>query len=124
MKVLGSRCVLSGVVLQMLVKHRKLLNAFIRQTPSLLDSAFKLVRDNYPKMLDFDNKRTYFNNRLRRENKEARREQVWSLRALCGLTRLISAQLTCEALGCLLSVVPAVFQYRARGAQGTAGSAV
>ena len=61
---------------QVLLRHRKLLNAYIRQSPTLLDNAFKLIRDSYPRMLDFDNKRVYFNNRLRRENKDLRRGQV------------------------------------------------
>jgi E3 ubiquitin-protein ligase HUWE1 len=62
--------------LRVLLRHRKLLNAYIRQTPALLDNAFKLIRDSYPRMLDFDNKRVYFNNRLRRENKDMRRGQL------------------------------------------------
>mmetsp|Transcript_6950 Transcript_6950/g.10949 ORF Transcript_6950/g.10949 Transcript_6950/m.10949 type:complete len:910 (-) Transcript_6950:407-3136(-) len=48
-------------------KHRQLLNAFIRQNPSLLDGSFtSLIR--IPKLLDFDNKRAWFRAQLRKMN--------------------------------------------------------
>lgn len=40
-------------------KHRTVLNAFIRQTPNLLDGSLKPML-KVPRLIDFDNKRLYF----------------------------------------------------------------
>jgi E3 ubiquitin-protein ligase HUWE1 len=45
--------------------HRKLLNMMVRNNPSLMSGSFALLVNN-PKVLDFDNKRNYFNQQLRR----------------------------------------------------------
>lgn len=45
--------------------HRKLLNVMVRNNPSLMSGSFALLVNN-PKVLDFDNKRNYFNQQLRR----------------------------------------------------------
>lgn len=45
--------------------HRKLLNVMVRNNPSLMSGSFALLVNN-PKVLDFDNKRNYFGQQLRR----------------------------------------------------------
>ncbi|KAI9202105.1 E3 ubiquitin-protein ligase/Putative upstream regulatory element binding protein [Polychytrium aggregatum] len=46
--------------------HRKLLNIMVRNNPSLMSGSFALLVQN-PKMLEFDNKRTYFNQQLHKK---------------------------------------------------------
>lgn len=50
--------------------HRKILNAMVRNNPALMSGSFALLVEN-PKVLDFENKRSYFSQQLRRRpNKE------------------------------------------------------
>ncbi|KAL7269455.1 E3 ubiquitin-protein ligase tom1 [Rhizina undulata] len=43
--------------------HRKILNQMVRNNPKLMSGSFSLLVNN-PKVLEFDNKRNYFNRRL------------------------------------------------------------
>ncbi|EJD02952.1 uncharacterized protein FOMMEDRAFT_107991 [Fomitiporia mediterranea MF3/22] len=43
--------------------HRKILNMMVRNNPSLMSGSFSLLVQN-PRVLDFDNKRNYFNQQL------------------------------------------------------------
>ncbi|KAF9268895.1 hypothetical protein L218DRAFT_977318 [Marasmius fiardii PR-910] len=45
--------------------HRKILNVMVRNNPSLMSGSFSLLVHN-PRVLDFDNKRNYFNQQLHR----------------------------------------------------------
>ncbi|KAI0063633.1 hypothetical protein BV25DRAFT_1854068 [Artomyces pyxidatus] len=45
--------------------HRKVLNVMVRNNPSLMSGSFSLLVHN-PRVLDFDNKRNYFNQQLHR----------------------------------------------------------
>jgi E3 ubiquitin-protein ligase HUWE1 len=45
--------------------HRKILNVMVRNNPSLMSGSFSLLVNN-PRVLDFDNKRNYFNQQLHR----------------------------------------------------------
>ena len=45
-------------------KHRKLLNAFIRQNPGLLERSFSLML-KVPRFIDFDNKRAHFRSKIK-----------------------------------------------------------
>jgi E3 ubiquitin-protein ligase HUWE1 len=45
--------------------HRKILNLMVRNNPSLMSGSFSLLVQN-PRVLDFDNKRNYFSQQLRR----------------------------------------------------------
>jgi E3 ubiquitin-protein ligase HUWE1 len=45
-------------------KHRRLLNIFIRQNPSLLEKSLSMML-KVPRLIDFDNKRAYFRTRIR-----------------------------------------------------------
>nr|CAG8455076.1 13988_t:CDS:10 [Entrophospora candida] len=44
-------------------EHRKILNTMVRNNPSLMSGSFSLLVNN-PKILEFDNKRNYFNQQL------------------------------------------------------------
>ncbi|KAL6995188.1 E3 ubiquitin-protein ligase upl1, partial [Sarracenia purpurea var. burkii] len=48
-------------------KHRKLLNAFIRQNPGLLEKSFSLML-KVPRFIDFDNKRAHFRSRIKHQH--------------------------------------------------------
>ncbi|KAJ1685644.1 hypothetical protein LUZ63_017034 [Rhynchospora breviuscula] len=48
-------------------KHRKLLNAFIRQNPGLLEKSFSLML-KIPRLIDFDNKRAYFRSKIKHQH--------------------------------------------------------
>ncbi|XP_073020547.1 E3 ubiquitin-protein ligase UPL1-like isoform X2 [Primulina eburnea] len=48
-------------------KHRRLLNAFIRQNPVLLEKSFCMML-KAPRLIDFDNKRAYFRSRIRQHH--------------------------------------------------------
>ncbi|CBI39752.3 unnamed protein product, partial [Vitis vinifera] len=50
-------------------KHRRLLNAFIRQNPGLLEKSLSLVL-KAPRLIDFDNKRAYFRSRIRQQHEQ------------------------------------------------------
>jgi len=48
-------------------KHRKLLNAFIRQNPGLLEKSFSLML-KVPRFIDFDNKRAHFRSQIKHQH--------------------------------------------------------
>eukprot|EP00252_Welwitschia_mirabilis_P007759 TRINITY_DN1943_c0_g1_i1.p1 TRINITY_DN1943_c0_g1~~TRINITY_DN1943_c0_g1_i1.p1 ORF type:complete len:3671 (+),score=717.88 TRINITY_DN1943_c0_g1_i1:355-11367(+) len=48
-------------------KHRRLLNAFVRQQHGLLDKSFNLLL-KMPRLIDFDNKRSFFRSHIRQQN--------------------------------------------------------
>ncbi|XP_044475509.1 E3 ubiquitin-protein ligase UPL2-like isoform X2 [Mangifera indica] len=48
-------------------KHRKLLNAFIRQNPGLLEKSFSLML-KVPRFVDFDNKRAHFRSKIKHQH--------------------------------------------------------
>lgn len=50
-------------------KHRRLLNAFIRQNPSLLEKSLSMML-KAPRLIDFDNKRAYFRSRIRQQHEQ------------------------------------------------------
>ncbi|KAI8912022.1 hypothetical protein DFJ77DRAFT_86217 [Powellomyces hirtus] len=56
-------------------EHRKILNTMVRNSPSLMSGSFSLLVHN-PKVLEFDNKRTYFNLQL---HKRSNRDHYGSL---------------------------------------------
>ncbi|KAL3688671.1 hypothetical protein R1sor_014980 [Riccia sorocarpa] len=50
-------------------KHRRLLNAFVRQNPGLLEKSLSLMLKT-PRLIDFDNKRAYFRSRIRQQHEQ------------------------------------------------------
>ncbi|KAJ6822557.1 E3 ubiquitin-protein ligase UPL1-like [Iris pallida] len=48
-------------------KHRKLLNAFLRQNPGLLEKSFSLML-KVPRFIDFDNKRSHFRSKIKHQH--------------------------------------------------------
>lgn len=48
-------------------KHRRLLNAFVRQNPGLLEKSLSMLL-KAPRLIDFDNKRAYFRSRIRQQH--------------------------------------------------------
>ncbi|XP_010542518.1 PREDICTED: E3 ubiquitin-protein ligase UPL1-like isoform X2 [Tarenaya hassleriana] len=48
-------------------KHRRLLNAFVRQNPSLLEKSLSMML-KAPRLIDFDNKKAYFRSRIRQQH--------------------------------------------------------
>ncbi|XP_048235103.1 E3 ubiquitin-protein ligase UPL1 isoform X2 [Ricinus communis] len=50
-------------------KHRRLLNTFIRQNPSLLEKSLSMLL-KAPRLIDFDNKRSYFRSRIRQQHEQ------------------------------------------------------
>lgn len=48
-------------------KHRKLLNAFIRQNPGLLEKSLSLML-RVPRFVDFDNKRAHFRSKIKHQH--------------------------------------------------------
>ncbi|PON94002.1 Coatomer beta subunit [Trema orientale] len=48
-------------------KHRRLLNAFIRQNPSLVEKSLSMML-KAPRLIDFDNKRAYFRSSIRHQH--------------------------------------------------------
>ena len=54
--------------------HRKILNDLVRHNPKLMSANFSLLVKN-PKVLEFDNKRSYFTRRLHSRGTEARHSQ-------------------------------------------------
>lgn len=48
-------------------KHRRLLNAFVRQNPGLLEKSLTMLL-KAPRLIDFDNKRAYFRSRIRQQH--------------------------------------------------------
>ncbi|KFY92270.1 hypothetical protein V498_05090 [Pseudogymnoascus sp. VKM F-4517 (FW-2822)] len=52
-------------------EHRKILNDLVRNTPKLMSGTFSLLVKN-PKVLEFDNKRNYFNRSIHNRNNPTR----------------------------------------------------
>ncbi|KAH7291322.1 hypothetical protein KP509_29G011900 [Ceratopteris richardii] len=50
-------------------RHRRLLNAFVRQNPGLLEKSLSLLLKT-PRLIDFDNKRAYFRSRIRQQHEQ------------------------------------------------------
>ncbi|XP_022735674.1 E3 ubiquitin-protein ligase UPL1-like isoform X2 [Durio zibethinus] len=50
-------------------KHRRLLNAFVRQNPGLLEKSVSMLL-KAPRLIDFDNKRAYFCSRIRQQQEQ------------------------------------------------------
>ncbi|KAJ7561891.1 hypothetical protein O6H91_03G045900 [Diphasiastrum complanatum] len=50
-------------------KHRRLLNAFVRQNPGLLEKSLSLLIKS-PRLIDFDNKRAHFRSRIRQQHEQ------------------------------------------------------
>ncbi|XWS09652.1 hypothetical protein CRYUN_Cryun39dG0007800 [Craigia yunnanensis] len=50
-------------------KHRRLLNAFVRQNPGLLEKSLSMLL-KAPRLIDFDNKRAYFRSRIRQQHEQ------------------------------------------------------
>ncbi|XP_048323503.2 E3 ubiquitin-protein ligase UPL1 isoform X3 [Ziziphus jujuba] len=50
-------------------KHRRLLNAFVRQNPGLLEKSLSMML-RAPRLIDFDNKRAYFRSRIRQQHEQ------------------------------------------------------
>jgi hypothetical protein len=50
-------------------KHRRLLNAFVWQNPGLLEKSLSLMHKT-PRLIDFDNKRSFFRSRIRQQNEQ------------------------------------------------------
>ncbi|KAG9144122.1 hypothetical protein Leryth_013768 [Lithospermum erythrorhizon] len=48
-------------------KHRRLLNAFVRQNPSLLEKSLSVMLKT-PRLIDFDNKKAYFRSKIRQQH--------------------------------------------------------
>ncbi|CAK9145060.1 unnamed protein product [Ilex paraguariensis] len=48
-------------------KHHRLLNAFVRQNPGLLEKSLCMML-KAPRLIDFDNKRAYFRSRIRQQH--------------------------------------------------------
>jgi len=71
----GTSTAQSSATMAFLHKHRRLVNAVVRQTPSLLEDSLKLFATQ-PRFLDFDNKRGYFHNRLKKQERGLRRGQL------------------------------------------------
>lgn len=55
-------------------EHRKIINDLVRQNPKLMSGTFQLLVKN-PKVLEFDNKRNFFNRRLHQRNPDTRHPQ-------------------------------------------------
>jgi E3 ubiquitin-protein ligase HUWE1 len=55
-------------------EHRKILNELVRQNSKLMNGSFSLLAKN-PKVLEFDNKRTYFTRQIHSRSREARHPQ-------------------------------------------------
>ncbi|KAL1959539.1 hypothetical protein VTO42DRAFT_1984 [Malbranchea cinnamomea] len=62
---------MEGLFFKFTEDHRKILNELVRQNPRLMSGTFSLLVKN-PKVLEFDNKRNYFNRRLHSRGTEAR----------------------------------------------------
>lgn len=56
----------NNLFLSFTTEHRKVLNAVVRNNPSLMSGAFQLLVVN-PRVLDFDNKRNWFFQKLKRK---------------------------------------------------------
>lgn len=61
---------------QFCLRHRRPLNALVKQTPALLAKSFSPLLRHMPGCLDFDNKRSYFRSQLRSRRLESRYETM------------------------------------------------
>ncbi|KAH9963908.1 hypothetical protein BC827DRAFT_99895 [Russula dissimulans] len=59
----SSREVMEDLFVSFTDAHRKVLNVMVRNNPALMSGSFSLLVNN-PRVLDFDNKRNYFNQQL------------------------------------------------------------
>jgi E3 ubiquitin-protein ligase HUWE1 len=59
-------------------EHRRILNELVRQNPKLMSGTFSLLVKN-PKVLEFDNKRNYFNRSVHAKNGQQQRPQYQPL---------------------------------------------
>jgi E3 ubiquitin-protein ligase HUWE1 len=59
----------SDLFLSFTTAHRKVLNSIVRSNPALLSGSFSLLVQN-PRVLEFDNKRSWFFQRLKRKRSE------------------------------------------------------
>ncbi|XP_039055109.1 E3 ubiquitin-protein ligase UPL1-like [Hibiscus syriacus] len=50
-------------------KHRRLLNAFVRQNPGLLEKPLSMLL-KAPRLIDFNNKRAYFHSRIKQQHEQ------------------------------------------------------
>lgn len=57
-------------------QHRKVLNLMVRNKPSLMNGSFSLLVNN-PRVLDFDNKRSYFVHKLRHRSRTERERESY-----------------------------------------------
>ena len=57
-------------------QHRKVLNLMVRNKPSLMNGSFSLLVNN-PRVLDFDNKRSYFTHKLRYRSRSERERESY-----------------------------------------------
>lgn len=62
---------MEGLFFNFTEDHRKVLNELVRQNPKLMSGTFSLLVKN-PKVLEFDNKRNYFNRRIHSRGAETR----------------------------------------------------
>ena len=65
---------LEGLFFTFTTEHRKILNELVRQNSKLMNGSFSLLAKN-PKVLEFDNKRTYFARQIHSKNRESRQPQ-------------------------------------------------
>lgn len=68
---LSSRETMEDLFISFTDAHRKLLNVMVRNNPSLMSGSFSLLVNN-PRVLDFDNKRNYFNQQLHKRPTDGR----------------------------------------------------
>lgn len=65
---------MEGLFFNFTTEHRKILNELVRQNSKLMNGSFSLLAKN-PKVLEFDNKRTYFTRQIHSRGREARHPQ-------------------------------------------------
>lgn len=63
-----------GLFFNFTTEHRKILNELVRQNSKLMNGSFSLLAKN-PKVLEFDNKRTYFTRQIHSRSRETRQSQ-------------------------------------------------
>jgi E3 ubiquitin-protein ligase HUWE1 len=70
----GPESGMEGLFFNFTTEHRKILNELVRQNSKLMNGSFSLLAKN-PKVLEFDNKRTYFTRQIHSRSREARHPQ-------------------------------------------------
>ncbi|KAK9477676.1 hypothetical protein V1514DRAFT_320803 [Lipomyces japonicus] len=68
-----------GLFLAFTDDHRKILNQMVRNNPKLMSGSFSILVRN-PKVLDFDNKRNYFNRQLHTRSQQVHRAMPLNVR--------------------------------------------